>query len=163
MPRRFLPLLVVLVSVAGCTVVSSAPTPESVPVRRSPVPETAARPSVLQDPVREPSARAALVRTGQGHTHESGAASVSRHGARPGRGPVPAPPPRRAAAAAPPVRSPRPARHTRPGHRPPAHRQAPRARPASRPPAAISMRDLCRQADGVAVPELVRLCHAGFG
>ncbi|WP_237547088.1 hypothetical protein, partial [Streptomyces sp. SID161] len=63
MPRRLLPLLVAaLVCLAGCTTVSSRPTPGSAPPR-----DVAVRPSVLTASPIEASARTALVRTGHGH------------------------------------------------------------------------------------------------
>ncbi|MEU6666876.1 hypothetical protein [Streptomyces sp. NPDC046727] len=158
MPRRLLPLLLAaLVSVAGCTTVSSAPAPDTAPSRRPLAPEPAVRPSVLQDPVREPSARAALVRTGHKQPKESDSAAAPRRSLQPGRRPVPAVPPRAAAPAAPPVR------HARPERRPPVRHPAPRPRPASRPPVAVGMPDLCRQADGVAAVAIVQLCQDSFG
>ncbi|WP_234317280.1 hypothetical protein [Streptomyces sp. NRRL WC-3744] len=154
MPRRLLPLLVAaLVTVAGCTTVSSVPPPDAARPRRSLAPDTAVRPSVLQEPVAAPSGYAALVRTGHGPRSSAG----PRRGHRTGPGPVPASPPRAVAPAAPPVR------HPRPEHRTPVRRPVRRPRPASRPPAAVRMRDLCRQADGVTTPEIARLCHDTFG
>ncbi|KMS88337.1 hypothetical protein ACZ91_26685 [Streptomyces regensis] len=134
-------------TVAGCTTVSSVPPPDAARPRRSLAPDTAVRPSVLQEPVAAPSGYAALVRTGHG----------PRRSHRTGPGPVPAAPPRAVAPAAPPVR------HPRPEHRTPVRRPVRRPRPASRPPAAVRMRDLCRQADGVTTPEIARLCHDTFG
>ncbi|MET8563692.1 hypothetical protein ABZV75_25060 [Streptomyces flaveolus] len=150
MPRRLLPLLVAaLVTVAGCTTVSSGPPPETARPRRSLVADTAVRPSVVQEPVAVPSGYAALVRTGHGPR--------SSAGPRRRPGPVPAAPPRAVAPAAPPVRHPRPERRT------PVRRPVRRPRPAFRPPAAVRMRDLCRQAEGVTTPEIARLCHDTFG
>ncbi|WP_307787266.1 MULTISPECIES: hypothetical protein [Streptomyces] len=153
MSRRLLPLLVAaLMSVAGCTTVSSRPTPGAAPERHP-----AARPSVLQAPPREPSARAALVRTGHGRPAGHGTAAEHTRNPGPGRRRVPATPPRAQAPAAPPVLRHRP-------ERPPVRRRpAPRPRPASRRPAVTHMRDLCRQADGVAAPEIARLCHDTYG
>ncbi|MDN3262111.1 hypothetical protein QWJ26_20305, partial [Streptomyces sp. CSDS2] len=54
-----------------------------------------------------------------------------------------------------------PAPQPRAKRRPPA-RPAPRPRTASHPPAVV-MRDLCRRADGVAAPEIVRLCRETYG
>ncbi|MGV9757930.1 hypothetical protein ACWDUC_19175 [Streptomyces tricolor] len=158
MSRRLLPLLAAaLMSVAGCTTVSSAPAPDAARPRHSLAPGTAVRPSVLQEPVREPHGQAALVRTGHAHREKPGATAPPRRAPGPVRRPVPAAPPRAAAPAAPPARRPRPE------HRPPARHPAPRPRPASRPPAAVHMRDLCRRADGVAAPEIVRLCRDAWG
>ncbi|WP_245231998.1 hypothetical protein [Streptomyces lavenduligriseus] len=72
------------------------------------------------------------------------------------RAPVGAPP----AAPRPPPAAPAP--QPRAKRRPPVRHQAPRPRTASRPPAAV-MRDLCRRADGVAAPEIVRLCRETYG
>ncbi|MEW2515199.1 hypothetical protein [Streptomyces sp. NPDC046870] len=154
MPRRLLPLLVAaLVTVAGCTSVDPGPAPGAARARRTLAPGTAVRPSVLQEPVRTPSGYAALVRTGHGPRASAG----PRRNPGTGRAPVPAVPPRVVAPAAPPVRHPRPERR-----RPVRHPDR-RPRPASRPPAAVRMRDLCRQADGVTAPEIARLCHDTFG
>ncbi|MEW2288127.1 hypothetical protein [Streptomyces sp. NPDC047841] len=152
MPRRLLPLLVAaLVTVAGCATVD--PVPDTARPRRSLAPDTVVRPSVLQEPVRAPSGHAALVRTGHGPRSSAG----PRRNPGTGRVPVPAAPPRAVAPAAPPVRRPRPER------RGPVRHPVRRPRPASRPPAAVRMRDLCRQADGVTTPEIARLCHDTFG
>ncbi|WP_258056011.1 hypothetical protein [Streptomyces sp. Ru62] len=154
MPRRLLPLLVAaLVTVAGCTTVSSAPGPDAARPRRSPAPDTVVRPPVLQEPAEVPSGHAALVRTGPGPRSSAG----PRRRPATGRQPVPAAPPRAVVPAAPPVRRPRPER------RAPVRGPVRRPRPASRPPAAVRMRDLCRQADGVTTPEIARLCHDTFG
>ncbi|WP_229896025.1 hypothetical protein [Streptomyces cinerochromogenes] len=155
MPRRLLPLLAAaLMGLAGCTTVSSAPAPDAAHPRQSLAPATAVRPSVLQEPLREPSGKAALVRTGHAHRNRPGPAAAPRRNPGPGRAPVSAPP-RRAAAP--------PARHPRPERRPPARRPAPRPRPAPRKPPTDQMRALCRQADGVAAPGIVKLCHDTFG
>ncbi|WP_234335771.1 hypothetical protein [Streptomyces sp. NRRL S-1022] len=155
MPRRLLPLFAAaLLGLAGCTTVSSAP--DTARSRPSLAPGAAVRPSVLQEPLRAPSGTSALVRTGRARPGEHRAATApGRTG--PVRGPVAAPRPRAAAPAAPPVR------HPRPGRRTPVRRHAPRPRPAPRLPADARMRDLCRQADGVADARIVRLCHDTFG
>ncbi|MFE1198920.1 hypothetical protein ACFW6E_40345 [Streptomyces olivaceoviridis] len=154
MPRRLLPLLVAaLVTVAGCTTVSSGPVPDAARPRRSLAPDAVVRPPVPQEPAGTPSGDAALVRTGHGPRSSAG----PRRSTGTGRAPVPAAPPRAVAPAAPPVRHPRPARRT------PVRHPVRRPRPASRPPAAVRMRDLCRQADGVTTPEIARLCHDMFG
>lgn len=140
---------------AGCTTVSPVPPPDAARTRPSLAPGTAVRPSVLQDPVRAPSDKAALVRTGPSHPAEHRSAGAP--GRRPGsvRAPAAGPRPRAVAPAAPPERHPR-------RRRPPGRHPAPRPRPATRPPTA-AMRDLCRQADGVAEPRIVRLCHDTYG
>ncbi|MEV5387626.1 hypothetical protein [Streptomyces sp. NPDC052721] len=154
MPRRLLPLLVAaLVTVAGCTTVSSDPLPDAARPRRSLAPDTVVRPSVVHEPVAAPSGHAALVRTGHGPRSSAG----PRRSSGTGRGPVSAAPPRAVAPAAPPVRHPRPERRS------PVRHPVRRPRPASWPPAAAHMRDLCRQADGVTTPEVARLCHDTFG
>ncbi|MEU6593972.1 hypothetical protein ABZ923_32975 [Streptomyces sp. NPDC046881] len=157
MPRRLLPLFAAaLMGLAGCTTVSSVPPPDTARSRPSLTPGTVVRPSVLQEPLRAPSGKSALVRTGRARPDGHRAATAPR---RPGpvRVPAAAPRPRAAVPAPPPVRHPRPERRT------PARRPAPRPRPASRPPAAARMRELCRQADGVADPRIVRLCHDAYG
>ncbi|MFF5327928.1 hypothetical protein [Streptomyces rubradiris] len=152
MPRRLLPLVVAaLVSVAGCTTVDPAPHPGAAGSRRALPPDAAARPSVPRTPASEPAAGAALVRTGDGPPGRPGPAARTR-GPVSGGGPAPAVP--RTAPAA-------PAPQPRAKRRPPAG-PAPRPRTASRPPAAV-MRDLCRRADGVAAPEIVRLCRETYG
>ncbi|MFG3009731.1 hypothetical protein ACGFZB_04600 [Streptomyces cinerochromogenes] len=160
MPRRLLPLLAAaLMGLAGCTTVSSAPAPapDAARPRQSLAPDTAVRPSVIQEPLREPSGKAALVRTGHAHRNRPGPGAAPRRNPGAGRAPVPAPPPRAVTPAAP------PARHPRPERRPPVRRPAPRPRPAPRQPPTDHMRELCRQADGVAAPGIVKLCHDTFG
>lgn len=140
-------------SVAGCTTVSSAQAPDTARSRRFLVPDAAVRPSVLTAPVSEPAGHAALVRTGPERTHRPRPAAAPRRGPVPVRAARLVPPPRTAAPAAPPVRHPRPQR------RPPARHPVPRPRPT----ATVGMRDVCREADGVAAPEIVQLCHDVFG
>ncbi|MFJ4522036.1 hypothetical protein ACIP4Y_14025 [Streptomyces sp. NPDC088810] len=157
MSRRLLPLLAAaLMGLAGCTTVSSVPPPDTARSRPSLAPDTVVRPSVPQEPVRAPSGKAALVRTGRAHPDKHRSAAPRRQPGPVGV-PVAAPRSRAVAPAAPPVRHPRPER------RPPVRRPARRPRPVPRPPAAARMRDLCRQADGVAEPPIVRLCHDTFG
>ncbi|MGW8697937.1 hypothetical protein ACWGOK_13590 [Streptomyces eurythermus] len=153
MPRRLLPLVVAaLVSVAGCTTVNPAPQPGAAGSRRPLPPDAETRPSALRAPVSEPATGAALVRTGDRHSDRPGPAARTRESAS-GGGPAPAAPRTTPAAPAPQPRAKR---------RPPVRHQAPRPRTASRPPAAV-MRDLCRRADGVAAPEIVRLCRETYG
>ncbi|MFF7091136.1 hypothetical protein ACFY9A_01910 [Streptomyces rubradiris] len=153
MPRRLLPLVVAaLVSVAGCTTVDPAPHPGAAGSRRPLPPDAAARPSALRAPVSEPDTGAALVRTGDGHPGRPPGTAARTRGPASGGGPAPAAP-----RTAPDAPAPQP----RGKRRPPAH-PAPRPRTASRPPAVV-MRDLCRRADGVAAPEIVRLCHETYG
>ncbi|MFH9401150.1 hypothetical protein [Streptomyces sp. NPDC017638] len=152
MPRRLLPLVVAaLVSVAGCTTVTPGPDPAPAGSRRALPPNAPAVPSVLRAPAGDPADRAALVRTGKGHPDRPGPAARTR-GPASGAPASAAPPP----AAAPPARAPRAE------HRPSGRHPAPRPRTVSRPPAAV-MRDLCRRADGVAAPEVVRLCRKTYG
>ncbi|MFC5654794.1 hypothetical protein [Streptomyces nogalater] len=154
MPRRLLPLVVaVLVSVAGCTTVNPAPHPGAAGSRRALPPDAPGRPSVLQVPVSEPATEEALVRTGDGRPDRPAPAARTPAPAF-GGGPAPAAPGR----VTPAVPAPLP----RAERRAPARHPAPHRRTASRPPAAV-MRDLCRQADGVAAPEIVRLCHETYG
>ncbi|MFF8732390.1 hypothetical protein ACF073_38910 [Streptomyces sp. NPDC015171] len=156
MPRRLLPLLVAaLISAAGCTTVSSAPAPGPAP--RSPAAGPVVRPTVLRAPVKEPSAYAALVRTGRDRPAGPAEPAAPGRGRRPAPALVPPAPSRAAAPAAPPVRHPRPERRT------PVRRPAQRRGPAARPAATLTMRDLCGQADGLAAPGVVQLCHDAFG
>ncbi|MBL1084536.1 hypothetical protein JK359_21635 [Streptomyces actinomycinicus] len=145
-------------SVAGCTTVPSGPVPDPDPAHRSsaPVPEVTA--PVVPAPAAVPSGTAVLVRTGAGHPEERRPGAVPGRGVEPGHRAAPAAPPRASAPAA----SARAARHPHPPSRPHGRRPAPRPRPAPRTPA-TGMRDLCRRADGVAAPDIVRLCHDTFG
>ncbi|MFF4710535.1 hypothetical protein ACFY2V_03880 [Streptomyces eurythermus] len=153
MPRRLLPLVVAaLVSVAGCTTVNPAPRPKAAGSRHALPPDAEARPSPLRAPVSEPGTGAALVRTGDRHSGRPGPASRTR-GSASGGGPAPAAPRTTPAAPAP---RPRAERH------PAVRRPVPGPRTVSRPPAAV-MRDLCRRADGVAAPGVVRLCRETYG
>ncbi|MFH9673029.1 hypothetical protein ACH4L5_12295 [Streptomyces sp. NPDC017405] len=150
MPRRLLPLLVAaLVSVAGCTTVSPAAPPDA-GARRAQTSGPAATPSGLPAPVRESRSGAALVRTGHGGPDR--AARPPRDSASHDR-PAPAGPPRATIPAAPRARAERPER------RAPVRQRLPRPRPS----AAARMRDLCRRADGMASPAIVRLCRDTFG
>ncbi|MFF1403921.1 hypothetical protein [Streptomyces sp. NPDC058294] len=162
MSRRLLPLLVAaLVSVAGCTTVRPGALPDPARSQRPFAPDAAAAPSAVRAPLSPPSGPAALVRTGPGHREAHAPAAAPERKAAPGsrtapvRGAMPAVP-RRAWPTAP------RAHHPRPWRRSPVRHPAPRPRHVHRPPME-RMRDVCRRADGVAAPDIVRLCHATYG
>ncbi|MFJ7151460.1 hypothetical protein ACIQVT_25250 [Streptomyces sp. NPDC100445] len=161
MPRRLLPLLLAaLVSVAGCTTVRPGALPDAARSQRPFAPDAAVTSSALDVPLSPPTGPAALVRTGPGHGKEHApAAAPERSGAprgdsAPARVVVPAAPHR--VRPAPRAHRPHPRRRAAVRHR------APHFRPAHRPPTE-RMRELCRRADGVAAPDVVRLCHATYG
>ncbi|QTD96481.1 hypothetical protein S1361_03925 [Streptomyces cyanogenus] len=142
---------------AGCTTVSSVPPPDNARSRPALAPDAGARPSAHREPAGAPSGKAALVRTGGAHPdRRPSAAAPTRHPG-PDRASAAAPRPRAVAPAAP------PGGHHGPERRTPVRRPAPRPRPAAPPSAAARMREMCRQADGVAEPRIVRLCHDTFG
>ncbi|MEV4336874.1 hypothetical protein [Streptomyces sp. NPDC049590] len=154
MPRRLLPLVIAaLVSVAGCTIVNPGSHPAPAGSRRALPSGAAAGPSVLRAPVSDPATGAALVRTGDKRPGRPGPAARTP-GPASARGPAAAGSSRAAPSA--------PAPHPRAKRRSPVRHPVPRPRTASRPPTAV-MRDLCRRADGVAAPEIVRLCRETYG
>jgi hypothetical protein len=162
-PRRLVSVLVLLaLGAPGCTTVA----PDSVVVDdlrpASPAPVRASGPAPERVTAHQPSGHSALVRTRRhleparhqpevGPERQRRTPPASPHDTAP-RPAVPPP-------GLPNAERPRPQpQYTRPSSRP-----APRPRPVRPQPGPDQMRDLCRQAEGVAAPGVVSLCHQHFG
>jgi hypothetical protein len=174
--HRFLPLLFLLaLGASGCTTVAPAPlgVHDHRPVPRASFGASTAPP--MRAPAHQPSGHSALVRTRrhleparqrpQVRPEQRGRAPVAppRDSAAPG-GSAPRLAARRPAAQPPaPGRAERPAPRERPRHVRPPSRPEPRPKPVPPQPDADRMRELCRQAEGIAAPGVVNLCHSHFG
>ncbi|MCC8455411.1 hypothetical protein [Streptomyces rochei] len=161
-PRPLTLLLLVLLSVTGCTTVK----PDPLPADRRPQgvrgPAVPARPAVATPtvPVAQPSGRSALVRIEPDRprrTTKSDRAPARRTQAPEGR-----------RSAAPPKRPTPRLRPAAPHHEP---RERPRStvrrhapqKPPARPQPREQMRELCARADGFASSGVVGLCHQTWG
>ncbi|MFC0495001.1 hypothetical protein ACFFKE_08670 [Streptomyces mutabilis] len=161
-PRPLTLLLLVLLSVTGCTTVK----PDPLPADRRPQgvrgPAVPARPAVSTPtvPVVQPSGRSALVRIAPDQprrTPKSDRAPTRRTQAPEGRRsavPPKLPTPRLRPAAP----------HHEPRERPRStvQRHAPQ-KPSARPQPREQMRELCARADGVASSDVVGLCRQTWG
>ncbi|WP_190216257.1 hypothetical protein [Streptomyces griseosporeus] len=166
--RLSLPLLLLALSVPGCTTVTTASPPADdrpQAVRGPLVPEQPTPPLPAGQPVTPPSARTALVRTEPDGTrrpaqrHERRAQAPADRTTSPGKRPERHSPRVRPA----PQQQGTPRTRPRPPVRPSTGQKPPvRPRPETRP-GREEMRELCRRADGVASSGVVSLCRETWG